>query len=777
MLATGLLDERAGALGLTYGLLPSAIDTTNTSSTPSSSTSKKKKKTAAPPSAEEPQLKGHELLGSCNLVDSSEGHKYYITTAINYANGSPHIGHAYEALLTDAVARYYRLSGRRVKFVTGADEHGQKIMNTASREGITPKALVDRCVAQFKDLDAALDVSYDEYVRTTCETHKEKCREIWLECAHDITLERYEGWYDERAEMFVKQSEAEMQNFCDADGVPLKRTTEECYFFALGKYASAIKQHIERHPNFVQPDARRQEVLKMLEVPLDKLAISRTTFDWGVSLPPNFDSRHVMYVWMDALTNYITGAEPGQWWPCDCHVIGKDIVRFHAIYWPAFLMSAGRPLPDSVFCHGFVLDAAGAKMSKTLGNVISPHDMLLKYDSDTFRFFCCKEAASPGADIKFSETALSLARNGELADGFGNLVHRATALVIANCGAKVPELEHKDVDAPFDVKKLYASCRESMAVVDVSNYARAVMAATRATNKWIADLKPWQSGADNTTTIFRVLLEACYVLALYLAPLVPRAATRAVLRVGGILPPPKSTEAITGFDNLRTGAAVTTGAPLFEQIALESTATEALKKEKKASSSSSSKRKVASSDSKEANHKDYGDADDTAASRLALVVGQIVEVWPHPESEKLFCEKIDLGTAWGGVREIGSGLRAHYKAEDLQDKLVLVAANLKPRKLAGFSSKGMVLCASSPDHAHVVCIRPPPNAKPGDRVILPGLDNPPSSEKVCDKQKLFVSAQPHFVVKEHTCFYKDKPFEIPGAGACTADVDDGYSIS
>jgi len=730
--------------------------------------------------AMEPALPLAELLGSTNFPQT-EG-EYYVTTAINYANGAPHMGHAYEALVTDVVARYHRLSGKKTFMLTGADEHGQKIANTAAAQNITPQKLVDTCVARFKALDERLDVAYDDYLRTTSERHKACCRELWRRCAKkgDVFLERYDGWYDERAEQFVKASDAKLQNYKDADGIPLKRTTEECYFFRLGKYAPAVRKHIQSNPDFVQPEARRKDVLKMLDdaEEIEKLSISRTTFDWGVGLPEGFDEGHVMYVWIDALTNYVTGAgglgennskdftKGGGRWPADCHVIGKDIVRFHAIYWPAFLMSAELPLPKSVFCHGFVLDSVGAKMSKTLGNVVDPNALLDDgVAPDSFRYFCVKDA-SPGADVKFSRPALVLAHNTELADAFGNLLHRATALASSKCDGKVPAPVNVQVGKPFDLASLRSDATKAMASLDVGAYAKRVMACCRDANKWVADLEPWKmkdDSAEKRQEVLRLLLEACYALSLFLAPLAPRAATFALRRVGG--QPMATSKLKADFSNLQTGASVTPGAPLFAQIEVDGGASAALAKEKK--------KKVVSK--KPEAFVDYTDADDTAASRLALVVGKIVEVWPHPDSDKLFCEKIDCGEAFGGVREVASGLQKHYKVEDLKDRVVLVAANLKAKKLAGFPSHGMVLCATAPDGS-LSCVDPPKSAKPGDVVALAGLKNPAASESQVDKKKLFAKAQPHFVVRGNVCYYKDKPFDINGA-ACTAAVADGASIN
>jgi len=549
----------------------------------------------------EEALKVEELLGSQNLPKQINK-KYYVTTAINYANGSPHMGHAYEAILTDCFARYRRLAGYETFFLTGADEHGQKIANTAQRLGISPQKLVDDCVEQFKSLDEKLDISYDKYIRTTSDYHKKTCRELWNRCAKDITLEHYEGWYDERAEMFVKQTDAELQNFCDADGIPLKKTKEACYFFHLGKYAHRIKKHIENNPNFILPQARKHDVLKMLEDAdaLEKLSISRTTFDWGVRLPENFDQGHVMYVWIDALTNYLSGVgfndTDSFWkkmWPADCHIIGKDIVRFHAIYWPAFLMSAEIPLPKSIYCHGFVLDANGTKMSKTLGNVIDALGIINKFGADAFRYYALKDA-SPGADVKFSETALIVARNSELGGIFGNLVHRAAALAETHCASRVPEFNNlfaEQIPKPFDLDALRQNAALAADSMDAAAYAYCTMNAARDANKWLQDIAPWKiKEKDNQRTfVLRYLLEACYALALFLAPLLPHAATRAVRRIGGSLNIGYH-QLSNNFDNLIPGSLVTPGPPLFAQIELKDDVATALIAEKKTNKASGKKK-------------------------------------------------------------------------------------------------------------------------------------------------------------------------------------------
>ena len=414
-------------------------------------------------------------------------------------------------------------------------------------------------------------------------------------------------------------------------------------------------------------------------------------------------------------------------------------------------------------------------MSKTLGNVLDPNALLDAHGSDSFRYFCVKDA-SPGADVKFSETSLILAHNNELADAFGNLVHRATAFAASRCDGRVPApVATEGIGLPFDLLALRATLGDAMAKFDVASYAQAVMAAARASNKWVTDLEPWKMKDDlaqKRTETLRLLLEACYALALFLAPLVPRAATFALRRVGGGAGAPLCALKPT-FDNLTPGAAVTPGAPLFAQRDLPGEGNDvkaALAKEKKAKGPVSKKAPPPPA------HVDLmGGEDDTAASRLALVVGKIVDCWPHPDSDKLFCEKIDCGDAFGGVREIASGLQKYYKKEDLQDRLVLVAANLKAKKLAGFPSQGMVLCATFGDDGPRF-VEVPDGAKPGDFVKFDTLDNPHASDRQVDKGKLFPKAQQHFVTRGGVCFYKDKPFAVNGAN-CTAPVPDGAAIN
>ncbi|KAJ9460439.1 hypothetical protein DIPPA_18776 [Diplonema papillatum] len=514
-------------------------------------------------------------LYSSSNVTGSEG-RFYVTTAINYTNGPPHIGHAYEALLTDVIARYHRSYGRDVFFLTGTDEHGQKIAASAALKGVSPKELCDTYVKKFQDLNRRLLISNDDYVRTTDAYHEEHCRALWKRCADkgDIYLNVYEGWYDVKEEMFVPDSDAQKANFKGAAGQPLTKVKEAGYFFRLKKYQQKLVDFIKSNPAFITPEARRSEVLAMLcngdglNEDLNDLCISRTTFDWGVKLPEGFESNHVMYVWFDALTNYISGtryfdeSNPHRkdFWPTNVHVVGKDITRFHCIYWPAMLWSAGLELPHMVAGHGFVLDAAGVKMSKALNNVTDPHDILDKYPSDSIRYFMCNEAAY-GSDLKCSEKNLADAHNLNLANTVGNLAQRAIALVHKYYDGKLPEKpENATLPLPFDLDGLRTRVEEHMAKVDLKRAVMDVMAACSETNNWITQVEPWKMKEDKAAErqlAIRLLDEAVYALAHFLAAFMPVISTC----IFNKLAPGKSiAELKPDFSNLPDHVAIPLGA-------------------------------------------------------------------------------------------------------------------------------------------------------------------------------------------------------------------------
>ncbi|NRA89277.1 MAG: methionine--tRNA ligase, partial [Rhizobiales bacterium] len=380
----------------------------------------------------------------------TEKKSFYITTSIPYANGAPHIGHAYEMMTTDALARFKALDGYDVLYVTGADEHGQKMLQTAEKQGKTVEQLAAENSKAFEDLSIALNCRFDDFVRTTEPRHKAVAQEVWrrMEAKGDIYLEKYSGWYSIRDEAYYDEKELSKQEdgaFIAPSGTPVEWMEEDSYFFKLSAYEDKLLALYSKHPEFVGPNTRRNEVESFVKNGLRDFSISRTTFNWGVPVPGN--DAHVMYVWVDALTNYLTGAgflsddeKFEKYWPCDLHIIGKDILRFHAIYWPAMLMSADIELPKRVFGHGFI-NVDNEKMSKSVGNVIDPHDLIEKYGLDQMRYFFMREVPY-GKDGSYSHKAFVNRTNADLANDLGNLASRSLSMIAKNCDGKLPKIEN-----------------------------------------------------------------------------------------------------------------------------------------------------------------------------------------------------------------------------------------------------------------------------------------------------------------------------------------------
>ena len=427
---------------------------------------------------------------------------FYITTAISYPNGVPHIGHAYEAIATDAIARFERLDGKDVFFLTGTDEHGLKMKQTAAKEGLTPRELADRNTPRFQAMAEALGLSNDDFIRTTEERHYRASEEIWrrMEKAGDIYLAKYAGWYSVRDEAYYAESETTVGEDGvrrGPQGTPVEWTEEESYFFRLSAYQDRLLAHYDAHPDFILPPERRNEVASFVKGGLEDLSISRTTFDWGIPVPGN--PRHVMYVWVDALTNYITavgfpdeGNPRWRYWPADVHVIGKDIVRFHAVYWPAFLMSAGIPVQHRVFAHGFLFNR-GEKMSKSVGNVIDPFDLVKAYGVDPLRYFFLREVVF-GQDGSYSHEAIVNRINADLANDLGNLAQRSLSMIAKNCGGAIPEpgaLSEADKAILDATDALYAQARAAMDRQGIKQYLDAVWGVVGETNRYFASEEPW----------------------------------------------------------------------------------------------------------------------------------------------------------------------------------------------------------------------------------------------------------------------------------------------
>ena len=480
--------------------------------------------------------------------------QFYITTPIFYPNGVPHIGHAYTALATDAIARFERLDDKDVFFLTGTDEHGLKMQQTALAEGLTPQALADRNSQHFRDLMVALNVSQDDFIRTTEPRHHRSSEEIWrrMEKAGDIYLDKYTGWYSVRQEAYFDEKETVV----GADGVrreplgsPVEWTEEETYFFRLSAFAERLLEYYEAHPDFILPPERRNEVVSFVKGGLTDLSISRTSVDWGIKVPAAVGApvrnahEHVMYVWVDALTNYITAAgfpDPTaprwRYWPADVHIIGKDIVRFHAVYWPAFLMSAGIAVPKRVFAHGFLYNR-GEKMSKSVGNVVDPFALVKGYGVDQVRYFFLREAAF-GQDGSYSHEAIVNRINADLANDLGNLAQRSLSMIAKNCGGTLPQpgnLIDADKAILAQADALYAKVRAAMDRQGLKLYLDAVWAVVADANRYFAGEEPWakrKTDPKRMETILYVTAEVVRQVAILAAPVMPGSATKLLDSLG-----------------------------------------------------------------------------------------------------------------------------------------------------------------------------------------------------------------------------------------------------
>lgn len=498
--------------------------------------------------------------------------RFYITTAINYTNGPPHIGHAYEAVLTDVLARFHRIAGREVLFMTGTDEHGQKIATTAEKQGKKPIDICDYYAKEFQALDKTLDVSYDTFIRTPSPEHKATAQMVWRRSRDqgDIYLGTYVGWYNVREEAFVPETEAKMSDYKDPmSGVPLQKMEEVSYFFKMSKYQQKLVDYIHANPEFIQPSHRRTEILTRLKEPLEDLSCSRTTFSWGVPVPD--DPVHVMYVWFDALVSYMTGStfgtgsfESNRFWPANVHIIGKDIAWFHCVIWPCMLMSIGVDLPKTVFSHGFILAKDGHKMSKSLNNVVDPVLLLQsESNSDTFRFYMMF-VGELGRDLRFDVDAMYTVHDSELADTVGNMVHRATGLCAKFCEGRVPDCGVPSGSPPFDFEVLRYRVDALVKNFLLNEALNVIMGACRDTNKYLTEKAPWAiTDSLERQRICRLFLEAVYYLAHFLMPFIPNTGSEIFRRLGTS---PGSLRSLSGwYDNVKPGSPVLVGDVLFKK--------------------------------------------------------------------------------------------------------------------------------------------------------------------------------------------------------------------
>ncbi len=465
--------------------------------------------------------------------------KFYITTAISYPNGAPHIGHAYEALATDALARFKRLDGYDVMFLTGTDEHGQKMQQTAAKQGKTAAQFADEMAPLFKQMVADMGCSNDDFIRTTEARHKATVTALWkkMEEAGDIYLSKYAGWYSVRDERFFAEDETEEREgkrFAKETGTPVEWMEEESYFFKLSAYQDKLLKLYEEKPDFIGPSERRNEVMSFVKGGLQDLSVSRTTFDWGIPVPGA--KGHVMYVWVDALTNYLSATgwpektDRNHYWPANVHVIGKDIVRFHSVYWPAFLMSAGLPVPQRVFAHGFLFNR-GEKMSKSVGNVIAPADLVREYGVDQTRYFFLREVPF-GQDGNYSHEAIIARINADLANDLGNLAQRSLSMIAKNCGGKVPvkgQLTDADTEILAAADALLAEARTHHEVQAINKALDAIWKVVADANRYFAGQEPWalkKTDPARMETVLHVTAELLRIVGILVQPYIPGSAAK-----------------------------------------------------------------------------------------------------------------------------------------------------------------------------------------------------------------------------------------------------------
>jgi len=698
---------------------------------------------------------------------------YQITTPIYYVNDKPHIGHAYTSLACDVLARFMRLSGRSVYFLSGTDEHGQKVETSALDRGLPPQEFCDGVSASFRDLLGVLDITNDYFVRTTDEGHKEAVRCFWRTLVEKdaIYLGAYEGWYSVRDECYYNESE--LVEGRAPTGAEVEWVVKEpSYFFKLSEYQDRLLEYYEEHPDFIAPVSRRNEVLNFVKDGLRDLSISRTSFKWGVPVPDDDD--HVMYVWIDALTNYISalgypnvedGSHFQKFWPASVHIVGKDILRFHAIYWPAFLMAADLPLPKRLFAHGW-WTKEGEKISKSLGNVIDPVDLVNTYGVDQTRFFLMSEVTF-GSDGDFSDDAMIRKVNSNLANELGNLLQRVITLVHKNCNQAVPT----EVGAytPEDEQLLAkATTLRERTATDISQqaihkYSAKMVTMVKDANKYIDVQAPWvlkTTDPKRMETVLYVLMEVLRHVAILYQPLIPASANNMLDQLS--VPDDERTFAHLDTCSVPLGAPLKQSQAVFPRIEIEEEGDGT-----EPTAGQQTKKKQQKQKQKQKKKQPEVVAREIDVSMLDIRVGVITRAWEHEDAEKLFCETIDLGEE-DGPRQIASGLREYYSLDGLEGQRVLVLANLKTRKLMGFPSHGMVMCASSEDGTRVEFVEPPVDAKIGERVSFDGYEGDPATENQIQKKKMLDVIFPELKTDDSgVATYKGLPF-MTSAGVCKA---------
>ena len=629
--------------------------------------------------------------------------KYYITTAIAYTSGKPHIGNSYEIVLADSIARFKRKDGYDVFFQTGTDEHGQKIEIKAQEAGITPKEFVDRTAATIRSLWDLMDTSYDKFIRTTDEPHEKQVQKIFKRLYNqgDIYKGSYEGMYCTPCESFWTESQLK-DGKCPDCGREVKPAKEEAYFFKMSKYADRLIEHINTHPEFIQPVSRKNEMMNNFLLPgLQDLCVSRTSFKWGI--PVDFDDKHVIYVWLDALTNYITGIgydcegnsseQYKKLWPADLHLIGKDIIRFHTIYWPIFLMALGEPLPKQVFGHPWLL-MNNDKMSKSKGNVIYADDLVDFFGVDAVRYYVLHEMPFDN-DGNITWELVTERTNAELANTLGNLVNRTISMSNKYFGGIVADKKvtgEMDEDLKAVVTGTYKRVSAKMDELRVADAITEIFALFKRCNKYIDETEPWvlakdEANMDRISTVLYNLVESIATGASLLEPFMPSTAKKIVQQLNTSV---RSFEDCEKFGLYESGNKVTAEPEiLFARLKVEEVMEKvnAMYAERKAQAAGENGEAV-EENVIDIEPKEEITFDDFA--KMQFQIGEIIKCEEVPKSKKLLCSQVRIGSQ---IKQIVSGIKQHYSAEEMVGKKVMVLVNLKPAKLAGVLSEGMLLCA------------------------------------------------------------------------------------